>query len=60
MNQLAQRLTPLVSYLADERAHTGGWTPGIRTDEAALSAMTAQDLWTLFRAYVNTREPIEP
>uniref|UniRef100_UPI00262C21AE macro domain-containing protein n=1 Tax=uncultured Bifidobacterium sp. TaxID=165187 RepID=UPI00262C21AE len=60
MNQLAQRLTPLVSYLADERAHTGGWTPGIRTDEAALSAMTAQDLWTLFRAFVNTREPIEP
>ena len=60
MNQLAQRLTPLVSYLADERAHTGGWTPGIRTDEAALSAMTAQDLWALFRAFVNTREPIEP
>ncbi len=60
MNQLAQRLTPLVRYLADERAHTGGWTSGIRTDEAALSAMTAQDLWTLFRAYVNTREPIEP
>ncbi|PKU89667.1 Appr-1-p processing protein [Bifidobacterium thermophilum] len=60
MNQLAQRLTPLVRYLADERAHTGGWTPGIRTDEAALSAMTAQDLWALFRAFVNTREPIEP
>lgn len=60
MNQLAQRLTPLVSYLADERAHTGGWMPGIRTDEAALSAMTAQDLWALFRAFVNTREPIEP
>ena len=60
MNQLAQRLTPLVRYLADERARTGGWTPGIRTDEAALSAMTAQDLWALFRAFVNTREPIEP
>lgn len=60
MNHLSERLIPLVRYLADERTRTGGWTPDIRTDDDALAAMTAQDLWTLFRAYVNTREPIEP
>ena len=60
MNHLSERLIPLVRYLADERAHTGGWMPDIRIDDTTLAAMTPQDLWTLFRAFVNTREPIEP
>ena len=58
MNHLSERLIPLVRYLADERAHTGGWMPDIRIDDTTLAAMTPQDLWTLFRAFVNTREPI--
>ena len=44
MNHLSERLIPLVRYLADERAHTGGWMPDIRIDDTTLAAMTPQDL----------------
>ncbi|MDD6462239.1 MAG: protein-ADP-ribose hydrolase [Bifidobacteriaceae bacterium] len=60
MNNFAQRLIPLVRYLADEREHYGGWQPDIPTNDDALHSYTGEQLWQLFRAYVNTREPIEP